>query len=310
MSARIVFFGTPDFALPTLNALIASDYDVLSVVTQPDRPRGRRHILTPSPVKETAAAADLAIWQPERARDAAFIAEMRSVQPDLFVTAAYGQILSQELLDVPRYGALNVHASLLPRWRGASPVNACLIAGDTVSGVTIMRMDAGLDTGDILTQTSVELADTITAGELFDQLALLGAELLLSTLPDWLDGKIVPQPQDDTLATYAPRLTRDDGEIDWSLPAIQIHNAIRGLTPWPGGWTTLDGKIVKVHQAAVSDYEADGLKPGTIVRCGETIDVACGTGVLSLHNIQFASGRAMCCAECSHNMRNGMRFGR
>ena len=231
--ARIVFMGTPDFALPSLEALLPA-HDIVAVVTQPDRPAGRKKRLRQSPVKQLALGAGIPVLQPGRLRrDEAAIAALRDCAADVFVVVAYGQILPETVLAIPRAGAVNVHASLLPRWRGAAPIQAAIRAGDETSGITIMLLDAGLDTGPMLSRREIPLAADETGGSLHDKLAHVGAELLAETLPRWLAGDITPQAQHDDCATYAPRIKKADGEIDWTLPALEIERLVRALTLFP-----------------------------------------------------------------------------
>lgn len=270
--ATVVFMGTPDFAVPALR-LLMQHHSVLAVVTQPDRPAGRNRKVQESPVKQAAAAAGIAVFQPEKIRRAEAIETLRQWPADLFVVAAFGQILPQVVLDLPRFGSLNIHASLLPRWRGAAPIQAAVRAGDAVSGITIMRMDAGLDTGPILTQREIALAAGETGASLHDKLSALGGELLIDTLPGYLDGRIVPQAQDDELATLAPRIQKDEGRIDWSRPALDIDRLVRAFTPWPGTFTYWGGKLLKILAGAPGEGRAE---PGqAIVRDGA---LAIGTG--------------------------------
>jgi methionyl-tRNA formyltransferase len=247
MDLRVVFMGSPDFALPTLGAL-ADAFDVIGVVTQPDRPAGRGHKLRPPEVKTLAIKLGLPVIQPPSLKDPQTIAELRKMAPDVIVVAAFGQILRPDVLALPRHGCVNVHASLLPRWRGAAPVQAAVLHDD-VTGVTIMKMDRGLDTGPILSQRAVPIRDTVTAGELFDELAQLGAELLIETLPRYVSGEIRPRPQDDAEATYAPRLSTADGELDFNQPADFLARMVRAYNPWPGTFSNVDGVRLKVFQA-------------------------------------------------------------
>lgn len=256
---RIVFMGSPEFALPTLREL-AAHYTVVGVVTQPDRPAGRGQKLTPPPVKVLAQSLGLPVIQPERLRQPEAMAQLQAWQPDLIVVAAFGQILRQNVLDLPTYGCLNVHASLLPRWRGAAPIQAALLHGDEETGVTIMKMDAGVDTGPILSQRREPIREDDNAATLSQRLAELGAQLLLETLPDYLAGRITPQPQDERLATYAPMLKKEDGYLDWNFPAEALVRKVRAFTPWPGAYLEVRGLPLKVLRAhAVANEQ---LRPG------------------------------------------------
>lgn len=289
-SPRVAFFGSPDFAVPTLSALIDSAYRPVVVVTQPDRPAGRGRSLRPPPVKLVAQAAGIDVLQPERLREPAATAALAAYAPELQIIVAYGQILRPSVLALPRFGTLNVHASLLPRWRGASPVTAAILAGDEESGTTIMRVDEGEDTGDILASRVEPVRPDDDAGRLSDRLAAAGAALLLETIPRWLSGEITPQPQDDALATRAPRLTKAQGRIDWTRPAAEIGRQVRAFSPWPGATTELRGRGLRIWRARVS---AGGGAPGTVLAAGETIDVASGEGVLCIERLQRAGKQAL-----------------
>jgi methionyl-tRNA formyltransferase len=296
LSAKIIFMGTPDFAVPSLKALIKNQYEVVAVVTQPDRPSGRGKRLTPPPVKVVAEAAGLKVMQPERLRNEAVVTELAALQPDLIMVAAFGQILRQNVLDLPSYGCLNVHASLLPRWRGASPVTAAIRAGDTETGITLMKMDIGLDTGPILAQRAIPIQPHHTGGTLTAELAELGASLLIETLPDWLAGRIQARPQDDALATLAPRLKKEEGEIDWSRPAVEIERQIRAFSPWPGTFTCHGSDQIKLLAAEVARLEPPApayQKPGTLFKLQREVYVTTGQGVIRLTSVQPAGRKAM-----------------
>ena len=275
--------GTPDFAVPALRRLISA-HDVIGVVTQPDRPAGRQRQLQSSPVKITALEAGVPVFQPEKIRTAEAIAALRAWPADVYVVAAFGQILPQAVLDLPPFGSLNIHASLLPRWRGAAPIQAAVRAGDAESGITIMKMDAGLDTGPLLTQRAIALAADETGQSLHDKLAELGADLLLETLPGYLSGVFSPQPQDDDRATFAPRIQKQDGLIDWSADAAQIERTVRAFTPWPGTWTTWNGKQLKIHAGVVIDGQA---APGHVGEQRGMIAVGTGDGLFAPTRVQL-----------------------
>ncbi|HOK43938.1 MAG TPA: methionyl-tRNA formyltransferase, partial [Thermoclostridium caenicola] len=266
---KIIFMGTPDFAVPSLKALIESHYDVICVVTQKDKPKGRGYKVVPTPVKEYAMSQGIMVLQPERlSREPETIEKIRELNPDLIVTCAFGQILPDSLLAIPRYGTINVHGSLLPKYRGAAPIQWAVINGETKTGITTMLTDSGLDTGDMLLKAEIDIPDDMTAGELHDRMSLLGAETLIKTLKKLEEGTLVPVPQDDSQATLAPRITRDTGRIDWSASARNIHNLIRGTTPWPGAFAFLDGQKVRIWRSAVGEDRSDtGEKPdpGTII---------------------------------------------
>jgi methionyl-tRNA formyltransferase len=248
MSTRIVFMGSPDFALPSLR-MLATAYSVVGVVTQPDRASGRGREIKMPPVKTLALELGLPVIQPEKLRAPEAMSQLRDYAPDLIVVAAFGQILKPDVLDLPCFGCINVHASLLPRWRGAAPVNAAILAGDEETGVTIMRMDAGLDTGPMLAKQSNRLTRDDTAGSVTVTLSALGADLLLATLPDILAGKLTPQPQDESLATYAPMLKKEDGCLDFTRPAQELERRVRAMNPWPSAWFEYNGEPLKVLRA-------------------------------------------------------------
>ena len=247
---KVVFMGSPDFALSTLRGLHAH-YPIVGVVTQPDRAAGRGRELKPPPVKMLAQELGVSLIQPEKLREPGAMEQLHAWSPDVIVVAAFGQILRKEVLDLPQFGCLNVHASLLPRWRGAAPINAAILHGDEETGVTIMKMDAGLDTGPILRQRSVRIAPHETAGSLFEKLSTLGADLLLDTLPAYLDGEIEPRPQPEEGATYAGMLKKEDGRLDFSQPAVELERKVRAFNPWPGTYFDWDGNRLKVHSASI-----------------------------------------------------------
>ena len=316
MSLRIVFMGTPEFAVPALTRLGTSGHKVVAVVSQPDRPSGRHMRLTPTPVRKEAERLGLPVYQPAKLRDGTFQAWLEDLKPDLLITAAYGRILTGEILAIPKYGCLNIHASLLPAYRGASPINASIINGETKTGITIMKTDVGMDTGDILYQEEVAIPGDMDAGTLSGILSDVGARCIVPVAEAWTSGAIVPVRQDEEKATYAPMMSRADGKIDWTVDAQTIHNLIRGTSPWPGAFTTLDGKRVKIHRSAVSCDAAsagitEGMKPGYVIgTCPQCIRVACGGETcLELQCIQAEACRRMDAEECFHNFRPGMVFG-
>ena len=248
MTAKIVFMGSPDFSIPALRAL-AEVYPIVGVVTQPDRPAGRGRVLTPPPVKRLALELGLPLIQPERLRQPEAMAQLQAWAPDVIVVAAFGQILRPAVLELPRFGCVNVHASLLPRWRGAAPIQAALLHGDAQTGITIMRMDAGVDTGPTLSQRALPIQPDDNAGALSERLAALGGELLLETLPAYLSGELAPQPQEDAGATYAPMLNKADGQLDFSQPAEALARRVRAFNPWPGAFTIWQGQMLKIQRA-------------------------------------------------------------
>jgi len=290
MLPRLVFMGSPEFALPTLR-LLAESYPVVGVITQPDRPSGRGKVLTPPPVKQLALELGLPLIQPERLRRPEAMQVLRDWQPDLIVVAAFGQILRQEVLDLPHYGCLNVHGSLLPRWRGAAPLQAAILNGDTETGITIMHMDAGVDTGPMLSQRLLPIRPNETAASLSSGMAELGARLLLETLPAYLAGSLQPQPQDESLATYAPMLQKEAGLLDFQLPAIQLERRVRAFNPWPSAYTFYQEQLLKVHRARA--VVGEGGVPGTRLVFQGVPAVACTGGLLVLDEVQPAGKRSM-----------------
>ncbi|GFR37798.1 methionyl-tRNA formyltransferase [Insulibacter thermoxylanivorax] len=297
---NIVFMGTPDFAVPSLLQLLEHDYNVVGVVTQPDRPKGRKRVLTPPPVKEAALKAGLPVMQPVRLRNPEAVAALAEWQPDLIVTAAYGQILPKEVLDMPRLGCINVHASLLPRYRGGAPIHHAIMNGESKTGVTIMYMAEGLDTGDMISQVEVPITEEDNAGTMFEKLAHAGAKLLIETLPDLIAGRAPRIPQQESEATYAPNITREQEKIDWSRSAREIFNQVRGLSPWPVAYTIWDGEVMKVWACKVLDASTKHTShaPGTVLALKpEGIDVSCGSGVVRLTMVQPAGKKAMAAAD-------------
>lgn len=288
MSIKIVFMGSPDFALPSLQAL-AKNYDVVGVITQPDKPSGRGRELKAPPVKILAQELNIPVYQPEKLRDTT---QLETWQPDLIVVAAFGQILKKNILDFPKFGCLNVHASLLPRWRGAAPINAAILAGDDETGITIMKMDIGLDTGDMLTKKSLRLTPDVTAGSAFQILSSLGAELLIQTIPDYINGKIIPQPQDNNLATYAPMLKKEDGKLNFNQSVHEIERRIRAMTPWPSAWFEWDGNLLKVMKASVISQKKDA-ENGSRLTVSDKPAVCCSDGILVLEEVQPAGKKIM-----------------
>jgi methionyl-tRNA formyltransferase len=287
--AKIVFMGTPEFAVQTLQGLIRH-HEVIGVVTQPDRPSGRNQQIQMSPIKQVALEAGIPVFQPEKLRKAEAIAELKQWLPDAYVVAAFGQILPQAVLDIPQYGSINVHASLLPRWRGAAPIQAVIRAGDKESGVTIMKMDAGLDTGPMLKQRAITLAADETGESLHDKLAVIGAELLIETLPGYFDGSIQPQQQDEAGVTYAPQIKKEDGVIDWSQGAESIERLVRAFTPWPGTSTIWKGQPLKIRSGIAASGKAEA---GRVVSTLNGIAVGTGEGLFILKEIQLAGRKAM-----------------
>ena len=298
---RLAFLGTPAFAVPTLERLVARGHAVLAVVTQPDRPKGRGQTLAPPPVKDAAVRLGLPVYQPERIKRPEAVEYLRGLAPEAMVVVGYGQIIPQSILDIPPLGILNVHASLLPKYRGAGPIQWSIVNGETVTGVTIMRIDAGLDTGDMLRKAETEIGAEENAIELGRRLAVMGADLLVETLAGLAAGKIAPEKQDASQATYAPLIKKEDGRIDWNQTAAAIHNLIRGLQPWPGAYTGLRGQTVHIWSAKPVKI-SPGLPPGAI-RTVKPLVVACGKDALELVELQLEGRKRLAAAEFANGQR-------
>lgn len=294
---RIVFMGTPEFAVPALQALLETQ-TVVGVVTQPDRPAGRGRQLRPSPVKEVAIAAGIPIYQPQSLRKEETAVPIREWQPEMIVVAAFGQILRPHVLDLPPLGCLNVHASLLPRWRGAAPIQYAIMAGDTETGVTLMKMDVGLDTGPTYVQQAIPIRPRETAATLHDRLAALGGNMLRSYLPDIGNGRLPSTPQDNNAFTYAPMIQKEEGKLNWAQTAVELDRHIRAFTPWPGAYTTWQGTPLKILAADPILRDVPTGRPGTVAQRtavnGQTdILILAATGGLALHTVQLAGKRAV-----------------
>lgn len=289
---RLLFFGTPKFAVPVLESLLLRGDEIAAVVTQPDRPQGRHLVLTPPPVKTFSLQRNILLLQPEKVKSAEFIQKVKTLRPELIVVAAFGQIFPKELLDLPRHGCWNVHASLLPAYRGANPIQRCILAGDAETGISIMQMGVGLDSGDVLSASRLKIGPDETTGELEERLAEEGGKLLAKTLQQLQEEKVKATPQDDSLSSYAAKIKKEEAEINWSLPARQIHNLIRGLNPSPGAHTAWNKKILKVWMS--SPVEAPPGKPGKIFQVEkEKLCVHAGKGGLSLLEVQLPGKRAL-----------------
>jgi methionyl-tRNA formyltransferase len=292
-SLRIIFAGTPDFAARHLDALLSSQHQVVGVFTQPDRPAGRGKKLMPSPVKVLAAEKEIPVYQPASLRPAENQQLVADLKADVMVVVAYGLILPKSVLDMPRLGCINVHGSLLPRWRGAAPIQRSLWAGDAQTGVTIMQMDVGLDTGDMLYKLACDIGTEDTSATLYDKLADLGPQGLLETLSQLASGTAKPEAQDEAQVTYAEKLSKEEARVDWSLPAAQLERCIRAFNPWPMSWMEIDGQPVKVWRASIIDKQTD-VAPGTILEASKQgIQVATTEGVLNLEELQPAGKKAM-----------------
>ena len=290
---RILFLGTPEYALPSLFMLKNEGYEIVAAVTQPDRPKGRGYQLVPCAVKAAAIDLGIPVWQPEKIRTEESLEILRSMAPNLMVTAAYGQILSQAVLDVPTNGVVNVHGSLLPQYRGAAPIQWAVINGEKETGVTTMLTERGIDTGNILLAKKTPIGPNETAGELYDRLAVLGAEVLKDTLCAMASGSLASVPQDHAAATHYPMLAKEHGLIDWNKKAMEIHNRVRGVNPWPGAFTFMEDKLLKIW-AAQPIPESHELQPGTVVRAGEEgLVVAAGEGMLVITELQWPGKKRM-----------------
>lgn len=306
---RTVFMGTPDFALDTLRGLIEAGCNLVGVYTQPDRPKGRGKKLTPPPVKELALEHDIPVFQPQKLRDPAAVEELKALAPDLIVVVAYGQILPQAVLDIPQHGCINVHASLLPKYRGAAPINKVIVDGECETGVTTMLMDVGLDTGDMLIKKTLAIGPDESAGELHDRLAPLGREAMDETLRELCAGNLKPQKQDEAETCYASMMKKEDGCIDWTLSAQQIHNLVRGLDPWPAAYSSLNGETLKLGKTRVVSGAGE---PGTVVGADdEGVRVACGEDVLCVGELQLPGKRKVAAADFlrGHQLAPGTRLG-
>ena len=298
---RIIFAGTPEFAACHLQALLDAGCQVIAVYTQPDRPAGRGHKLMPSPVKQLALQHALPVRQPSTLRDASAQAELAALQPDLLLVVAYGLILPQAVLDIPRLGCINSHASLLPRWRGAAPIQRAIEAGDALSGVTLMQMEAGLDTGPMLCKVSTPISTRDTAASLHDRLAQLGAQAMVAALDPLARGELHAEVQDDRLATYAHKLNKDAARLDWQRPAIELERQVRAFNPWPVSHALLNGEMLKVLGARLA--EGCG-SPGSILQADkEGLTVACGSGALCLTRLQLPGGKPLAFADLLNSRR-------
>lgn len=293
---KIVFMGTPDFSVPCLKRLIADGHEVAGVFTQPDKPKGRGYELCPPPVKVCANENNIPVFQPESMRDGAAIKILKDLSPELIIVIAYGKILPPGILFLPKYNSINIHASLLPKYRGAAPIQWSILNGETETGVTSMLMDEGIDTGDMLLSQSVKITENMTAGELHDKLSVMGAEVMSKTINALIKGELKGEKQDDEKSCYSPMLTKELCPIDFNKPAAEIHNQVRGLSPWPVATAQLDGKKVKIHKTKLS--EKTGLNPGEIVSAGNSIAVACGDKkCIEILELQLEGKKRMCAKD-------------
>ena len=289
---RLVFAGTPDFAATALKALIAAGHTIVGVYSQPDRPAGRGRKLQPSPVKQVALDHEIPVYQPETLKTPEAQKQLADLNPDVMIVAAYGLILPKAVLDIPTHGCLNIHASLLPRWRGAAPIQRAIAAGDAETGITIMQMDEGLDTGAMLLKSLTAIEDSDTGGSLHDRLAELGGNAIIKALKLLQKGELTGEPQNDELACYASKLSKTEGHIDWATDAKAIERLVRAFNPWPGTYTDLGDQRIRIHEARALVTTSDGL-PGTVVqRDREGIDIACGNGTLRITRLQLPGSRA------------------
>ena len=308
---RIIYMGTPHFAVPALEALIAKaapgvllpeGYELVTVITRPDKPAGRGKEIVYSPVKQTALAHNIPVWQPGSLKRPENIEGLAAYKADLYIVAAFGQILPQAVLDQPRYGTLNIHASLLPKYRGVSPISEAILQGDSETGVTIMLLDAGVDTGPILLSRAIPIAEDETTGSLTDKLAVLGAEALVETIPLWVQGKITPQPQDEQKASHTHMLHKEDGEISWNRPAAVLAREVRAYNPWPSAYTYWHGRLLKLLSARAETLEPGAeVAPGTVTLRKEAghqvLAIVTGSGLLDVDTLQLEGKKAMSAEE-------------
>jgi len=301
--------GTPSFAVQPLLSLINNNYEIIACITQPDRKRGRGNKVTFSDVKKVALENNILVLQPDNIKKSTWVETIKKLNPNLFITCAYGQILSKAILDIPKYGCINIHASLLPKYRGASPIARAIINGDKKTGVTTMLTDVGMDTGDILLKKELDIPIDMTVSDLHNQLSILGSKLIIETLNKLSENKLTPIKQNDKEASYAPMLKKEDGIINWNEDSITIYNKIRGLNPWPGCYTTLLNKRLKIIAASFEE-EVEAFKaPGTIIESSKIkISVACKKGVLNILKLKFDNKKEMDVSMCYHNIKSGSVF--
>jgi len=292
---KIIFAGTPDFAASSLAALINAGHNIIAVYTQPDRPAGRGKKLMPSPVKKTALEHDIKVFQPLNFKELEARQELAELDADLMIVAAYGLILPKEVLDTPKLGCINIHASLLPRWRGAAPIQRAIQAGDSETGITIMQMDVGLDTGDMLLKERCDISDTVTGGELHDELAAMGAKSILRYLNEPED--LIPEKQDDALANYAHKLSKAEAHIDWSLSSLEIERSVRAFNPWPVSYAEQDGQRIRVLSAKALDSQSNAPVGEIVEKSKNGVLVQCGNGALLITQLQLAGSKAVSAAD-------------
>lgn len=304
---KVVYMGTPDFAVLPLESILAAGHEVAGVFTQPDKPKGRGYELAPPPVKVCALARGLTVYQPQTLKDGAALEILRALQPDVIVVAAYGKILPKEIIHLPKYGCINIHASLLPKYRGAAPIQRCILEGEAQTGVTVMYMDEGLDTGDMLIKESTPIGPDETAGSLHDRLAQMGAALIADALSLLENGTAPREKQDGSLSCYASMLDKSISRIDWNKTSLQVHNQVRGLNPWPSASAVLNGKTVKIHKTKCSAMAGE---PGTVLSI-EPLTVACSDGAVEILELQLEGKKRMNAADFlrGHKISPGQRFG-
>lgn len=306
---KVCFMGTPDFARTVLESVVNAGYNVVLCCCQPDKPVGRKKIITPPPVKVLAQEKGIDVFQPDSMKTDEAFETISKYEPDLIITAAYGKILPLRVLNIPSLGCINVHASLLPKYRGAAPVQYAIMNGDAVTGVTIMEMDEGMDTGAMIDKVEVPIDDKIDTETLMAQLAVAGSKLLIDTLPKYLSGEIIAKAQDNNEATICGQIKPDQGVIDWNLDAKKIHDMVRALTNWPGASTLLDGNKLKIYKTHLADEVLDG-KPGEIVKAHKKdLFVKCGEGVIAIDELQTAGGKRLQAIDCAHNFKTGTMLG-
>jgi methionyl-tRNA formyltransferase len=307
MTTKIIFMGTPQFSVPALKALLEAKFKITAVYTQPDKQAGRGQKLGFSPVKEVALEQGLNVLQPASLKNEEAIEQMKALDPDVAVVAAYGKIIPESILGIPRLGFLNVHPSLLPRHRGATPIPSAILEGDKVTGVSIMLLDAGMDSGPVFKQNELPVADDDTTGTLSDKLSHVGAQLLIEVLPLWVEGKIKPQPQDEAGATYTSMLSKEDGRLDWNMEAVEIWRKVRALHPWPGCYTTWNGKNIKITQVRPVSWDKP-VEAGKVIslspQAGNIVGIGCGKGVLALARLQMEGKKEMPIEEFIRGQRD------
>lgn len=304
---RIVFMGTPDFAATCLKALVANGFNVVLAVAQPDKPVGRKHIITPPPAKVAAVEAGIEVYQPDSMKSDEAYEKIKSCNPDLIITAAYGKILPERVLVLPTYECINVHASLLPKYRGAAPVQYSILNGDEETGVTIMKMDVGMDTGDMLTRVVVPIDKNIHTDELMNELAIAGSKLLVDSVEDYIDGKLTAVKQNEEDVTLSPPIQPDQGIFTWDMSALEIHNKVRALSTWPGASTTYQGKKFKIYNSEVVDFDSEYTVPGTVVKAHKAdLIIRCKDSYLKILELQVEGGKRLEAINCAHNYKVGV----